>query len=346
LTVDADDRGRFTVPEFPAGGLGVYGQPTAGSPWFLRSPPDLKVEPGRTTRVEARPVKGVRLEGVVRERATGRPVAGIEVGLHGSPGAMVRTDAGGRFELLSRPGLWGIAVGPAPEGLAAPPFRGSTTKVPEGVAELELPPILMERAEAVRGVVVDERGEPVPGASVLAYCQVGAGPLAIGRQERRAIASGRGEFRIDQVVAGAAVELSASATDGRRTARPVEARAGVEPARLVLASGRSTSLAGRVVDTAGRRVDGARVHIRTEWHDASGQVIGDTLVEIRGAYVIKTNGTGWYRTPPILDPKLKYVALAAADGLDPARTGWTAGTARTFPELVLRPSSLPVSKGK
>ena len=32
-------------------------------------------------------------------------------------------------------------------------------------------------------------------------------------------------------------------------------------------------------------------------------------------------------------------ALAEADGCEPARTGWVAGTARTFPELVLRPET-------
>ena len=61
----------------------------------------------------------------------------------------------------------------------------------------------------------------------------------------------------------------------------------------------------------------------------------DDLVEIRGAYVIETNDSGWFRTPMILDPGLEYAALVDADGYEPARTEWTAGKARRFPEVVL-----------
>ncbi len=62
-----DPQGRFAVPEAPTGALGVMGAPPAGSPWFLRSSGDLKfVEAGRTTRMEIKPFKGVRLKGVVR----------------------------------------------------------------------------------------------------------------------------------------------------------------------------------------------------------------------------------------------------------------------------------------
>ena len=340
--LDADERGRFTVPEVPVGFLRVYAQPPAGSPWFLLSLWDAQVAAGKTTRVEVRAVKGVRLKGVVRERDTGRPIAGFALGLHGSywdPDAMVRSDARGRFELFSLPGFRRIVMGPDPEGLAAPPVGAHSPKVPAGVAEFELKPIGMSPAGTVRGLVVDERGEPVPGAKVHAAWPASPGPLATGRMDRRAIAGARGEFLIAGAVRDVAVDLSATATDGRRTTRSVASRVGAEPARLVLEAAESVSMAGRVVDTSGHRVAGARVHLRTVRHLADGHVFGDELVEIRGAYVLRTGDNGWFRTPTILDPKLKYAALAEADGFEPARTGWVAGTARTFPELVLRPEA-------
>ncbi len=60
-----DPQGRFAIPEVPVGELSVAGMPPAGSPWFLQSPSDLKVEAGKTTRVEVKAVKGVRLRGLV-----------------------------------------------------------------------------------------------------------------------------------------------------------------------------------------------------------------------------------------------------------------------------------------
>ena len=175
----------------------------------------------------------------------------------------------------------------------------------------------------------------MPGAAVHGLLARESGATRHGADGSAPIAGARGEFLISSVVKDVAVDLSATAPDGRRTTRSVASRVGAEPARLVLEAAESVSMAGQVVNTSGHRVAGARVHIRTVRHLADGHVFGDELVEIRGAYVIKTDDNGWFRTPPILDPKLKYAALAEADGFEPARTGWVAGTAGTFPELLL-----------
>jgi protocatechuate 3,4-dioxygenase beta subunit len=342
--VTTDPQGRFVLPEVPVGELNASGMPPVGSPWFLQSASGLKVEAGQTTRVEVKAVKGVRLKGTVRQRGTGAPIAGAKVypySTEGSDDAAVRTDPEGRFALFARSGAPPHIMVSPPEGFASLMYGLDLPKVPEGVAEFDLPPIELSRAGTVRGIVVDDRGEPVPGAAVMASWPVNEGPGREGKRETRAIAGRRGEFLVDRVNAEAPVDLSATAPDGRRTTRAIGSRAGTEPARLVLESSASASLAGRVVDTSGHRVAGARVHIRVQQRYPSGQVKGDALVEIRGAYVIRTNETGWYRTPPVLDPGLEYAALVEADEFEPARTPWVAGQARTFPELVLRPRARP-----
>ena len=65
-----DLQGRFAVPEAPVGELRVEGLPPAGSPWILQVPKDLKVEAGRTTRVEVKAVKGSVLHFDFIRRAT------------------------------------------------------------------------------------------------------------------------------------------------------------------------------------------------------------------------------------------------------------------------------------
>ncbi len=78
-----DTQGRFVIPEVPVGGLYIDGTPPAGSAWFLKAPSAMRVEAGETTRVEVKPVRGVRLKGIVRRTGHGasdrrrwsRPVA-------------------------------------------------------------------------------------------------------------------------------------------------------------------------------------------------------------------------------------------------------------------------------
>jgi hypothetical protein len=337
LTTDA--QGRFVIPEVPVGGLNVAGTPPASSPWFLKAPSGITVEAGKTTRVEVKPARGVRLKGIVRERDTDRPIAGVGVGLmnpaEGEEG-IVRTDAEGRYEFFGRPVRSRVTVWSVPEGFASPNFVLRQPLYPTDALAAGVPPIELNRAGIVRGVVVDDRGEPVGGATVLASWPVNEGPNRSGRRDTRATTGPRGEFLVERVVADVTAELSAIAPDGRRMARPVSTRAGAEPVKLALERSASVSLAGRVVNASGVRIDGARVRIRIHNRHSSGQVMGDALVEIRGAYVIRTRDDGWFRTPPILDPELEYAVIVEADEFKPARSRWVYGKARLFPDVVLQ----------
>ncbi len=327
LSVDVDANGRFALDEVPAGQLSISGEAPAGSPWFLSSAIGVEVRPGQTTHVEVRRFKGVRLHGLARERKTHRPVPGLLVGMYGSP-IVVQTDEQGEFTFYCRSGQRGLLIGPVPPSFAPIPYGTYSPRVPEKVPALDLAPVYLDRAGTVRGIVVDDQGAPVSGASVLARCP--------GYGSRRAISGEDGAFRFEAVSLLGPVQVSAEAPDGRRTRRPVQADAGAGPVRVELETGLSTSLAGRVLDARGKRIADARVHLRTEHQNDDGHIMGDELVAFRGAYVIRTGNSGWFRTPGVLDPKRWYSALVESDGYEPARTGWVAGTLRNFPDVVLR----------
>ena len=109
-------------------------------------------------------------------------------------------------------------------------FGPNMPRILRGVAEFDLPPIELSRAGTVTGVVVDDRGEPVPGAAVLASYPVDEGPQAKGQQERHAIAGRRGEFRIPGVVAGVPWSCRRSRpTDGGRRDRSSRERGPIRP---------------------------------------------------------------------------------------------------------------------
>ena len=79
-SVTTDENGQFEIPAMAAGRLSLV--------LDLRSRPDLPfrglppanqvVEAGRTTSVGIRLKRAVHIEGVIRERGTGLPIAGVE----------------------------------------------------------------------------------------------------------------------------------------------------------------------------------------------------------------------------------------------------------------------------
>src|SRR5262249_32251654 len=168
--VTTDSQGCFALPEVPAGELHILGMPPAGSPWFLQTPSPARIEAGQTAWVEVKAIKGVRIKATVRQRGAGPSIAGARVHHYSSGGsddATVRTDAEGRFTLFAQGGDTLFLMVSPPEGFAPPVYGRDLPTVPEG-AEFDLPPIELTRAGAVRGVAVDDGGEPVPGAEVLA----------------------------------------------------------------------------------------------------------------------------------------------------------------------------------
>jgi RNA polymerase sigma factor (sigma-70 family) len=113
-----------------------------------------------------------RVQGTVRDKDSGRPIAGLEIqaavfdehSLIPAPGIEARTDAEGRYRLdgLSKAGAYRLFIKPA-KGL---PYLGATRKVPAGSPGLEpiTFDIAMKRGVLVRGKATDKvTGRPIMG---------------------------------------------------------------------------------------------------------------------------------------------------------------------------------------
>ncbi len=348
VTTDAD--GRFVVPEIAVGPLRISMEPDITSPWYFDNRSEGAdetqpvIEAGRTTEVVLPMKRAVRVHGLVREKGTGRPIAGAGIILGFREGNAVMTDERGRFAGYAPPGQGRrLTVATVPVGYASLMYGLPDTTIPEGAAEFELPPIELSRAGSVRGVVEDEQGRPVAGAEVSASWPVDEGPHRNGRRDTTVRSDPEGRFVVEGVVAGVEVELSAEHR-GLRTTQPVASRVGAsELARLRLDDSRTTELAGRVVDTEGHPVAGAQVHLRAQSRYPTGQIRGDELVEFESGPILVTDDEGRFRTPRQLDVQGEYAAFASADRLRPDRTPWTSGAAQTFPDLTLTPRRSPTS---
>lgn len=208
----------------------------------------LRVEvraPGRATRVLVTTAETERLvvalgtaESVTGEITTSRrdAIEGAEV--------ILETDSGTRHARTDREGTFTISdVAPGSARLRvrakgrAPARRDVTIEERGGRKPTEVKRIELAEEAVVEGIVVDEKGNPVPGARVAkdavpTYLPT-SGPLV-----GMAASDGRGRFRLGELAEGATT-LEAYAADVGRGQVTVELRAGrtKEGIKIVLARG-------------------------------------------------------------------------------------------------------------
>ena len=154
---DAD--GRFAFEGLDEGTANIFfmDHPNDG-PWTYRAAANTELKPGRTTEVEIELIRGVQVEGQVVDADSGRPVAGVVVGLYGpirprSGAAIISTttDQDGRYRFRLPPGetYFYIYVRPRPE-YGQQPGGSQTAVIPDDAREFTVPRIELRRREPGR----------------------------------------------------------------------------------------------------------------------------------------------------------------------------------------------------
>ncbi len=295
------------------------------------------------------------LSGEVRDGA-GRPVPGAAVSAVAAGGEETVASTGPRGEFT----LAGLAPG---DRLTLSVTKGGfSPAVLSGVAVPRAHPLAIElrRALRLRGVVMDEDGEPVAGARVVALAlpgrqgdQDGAFP-AIGRPVAQAAAGEGGGFVFGGLPPGP-LRLVASASGFLPAAREVdlaEADAG-DPVALTLSRG--ATVEGRVLTAAGEPAAGARVTL-----DGAGRELGaetpQAVAGEDGAYRLAGVPAGeaavraeWRGVPPAVAPLavqagVNPLDITLRDGFEVAgRVATAAGEPVAGAELALVPLDTPAA---
>ena len=335
LDLVTDAGGRVRVPTPPGAGLGVRVHvPGVGA---LQN---VQVEPGRDAlTIAIRRAKGPAVRGVVRDEA-GKPVADARVvaTLAGGTGpfatasaeAFATCDGEGRYVLEHLPGTYLASIAAWKHGYAIaaipPTSNGGSMALPAtGALPLDL---VLTRGRTIRGVVVDERGAPVPGADVwLSEKLVGSEFSAIDHTPTVTDDQGRFELaglRMDAGYVRARTDSRRLASywqgpgpHGHRVARDMPAT--IEDVRLALAPGETVG--GRLVDAAGAPVAGAAVRLS--------YVTGRTSVTGQEAVWSDAQGRfAFHGLPPIEYPSVRVDAPGFAP--HEARLGREGGTDATI----------------
>ena len=270
--------GRFFWPEIPTG---IYELRASKGSLVAPEIEGLILDAGARRAFAIQLAKGWTLLGTVIDVFDGRAIPNAEVtvgsavlGLHTRQG---RSDANGGFEL---PGIVGDELSLYVEAdgyVAAGPLRHAAAEPPLTVR--------LERASAIEGHVVDERGRPIEGALVRAFgedelrdtppsgadsLKVTAGPvppISAAASEAlafiRQVESNRdGSFRLGNLRPGPYTLAASHDEFSSAESEPIRLKPGATRSDVTLRMRAGAELAGRVVDERGDGLEGIPVELR------------------------------------------------------------------------------------
>jgi protocatechuate 3,4-dioxygenase beta subunit len=319
--VTADSEGRYSFAGLPACVSGLVAYPTPDGPYLGTSVTCTIPQDNKELQQDVRLSPGIPVTGKVVDQATGRGIAGVELGqmqLPGGPagapnrdfptGSLTKRD--GSFRLMLPPGKHQLGVAIA-QGYVIPAVWGSNTGAPANespqVRILDIKPgqpvtgviFALERSPVLELHVVDSQGKAVHNALV----HHSAGPFL------EVLTDEAGKATITDLNPGQSYELEIT-----HDARKLAAKVAVEPARdsnkpvamevKLLPGG---SVAGRVVGEDGKPIPEAL--IQPQRFASSGSQIFRASI----GRSVRTDRNGRYTIDGLM-PGSRYKLQASLDG--------------------------------
>lgn len=334
--------GRFACEHAPAGEYRASLVTSPHAPALAGEPVTFTVAPSQSvTDVSLQTERAVRITGRVLSVTDRRPVAGATVHLnyiregrliHGN---RATTDDDGAYVIHAAEGTARIEVVEAPERhVPLDAYYGSNDTAKERIPTLELkedtawPDLLLDPAGDVEMIVVDDRGDPVPGADVRIEApgrfrdfQWGKGQtLAGGRYTIRRVALNDTlpiRVRTPQAISAPGLVITPGQLDG--------------PLRVTLSDEHGFRFRCKVVDEQGAPIEDANVSIGTSYPYVS-KWIDPGLSRGGTAGVFHTDSAGAVVTGPLW-PDMGYRVSAAAEGYGEAEAPYTRGDKGDVVEL-------------
>ena len=335
-----DASGKYRVSGLHAGQYNVVVQCEPMGEWTAAAVEQLALAAGMTAKgTDLRLVKGVILRGSVIDGETGKPLPNVAVATYGPhcprSNAMClpsKTDEQGRFQFRVPPGGVWVYVQGIPEGYVHSEGCDADVTVKEG-EEGEPVTLRVQRGGEVSGVVVDEMGFPVTGATVTAQQE--------GWSQPSTTTGKGGRFTLTGLARKG--EITVAAEDKRvRTEYPVKLRGDqlpTTPLRLVMKAAVKMKVTGRVVDPDGGPLRGVAVTMENT------RPVGQGMYRTEPPRQTETNEGGEFAFEEI-EADSRVTLRAALGGHRYLRGGAVpegGGETRTAEDLVLLPLGQTVS---
>jgi len=326
--------GRFEVPKMVPGAVRYavkFDSSHPTRPDQAMNTPQLKA--GETLHVKIDLKPAVRVEGRVLEAGSKKPIPDVQVrAFLGMGFESTTSDAAGKVVFWMPPGE--TAFHPdIPEEYLSPlapsdyldpakqQRRITVFKVPEGKS-FEAPPILLQRAATLRGVVVDDRGRPLPGTGISGISM--SFDRRTGQPKPREVttrANERGEFTIAAIDPREPMRLRVTAKESSKVI--TIAKPGSEAVRIVLAANERFYISGNVADAEGKPIADAILEIwHRDWRPAPNEAEAKKL-SLKEP--IRADAQGRFKTPA-LAPDGHYRFTIRAAGAKTTETAWLDAT--------------------
>lgn len=319
---ETDNQGRFEIGELQPGPLEVRIKFAAGAEWQAPGQ-QVEVNSGETTEVEFKLARAHLLKGRVVDAQTGEPIEGVGIYISQTPAGRIAnpapTDQDGYYTLCSLPGRAVVYVARCPEPYMYGPRGGERREVLVANADVTIPDISLKKGVTVEGVVLDDQGQPVAGATIFhTGTEFGFHLPTYADQE--------GKFSIPQIDPDRPFTIRTRDGD-RMTEEPlsVDPRQ-TEPLRVTIREGTGARLCVRALDDAGKPMAGAEVVAM--WRAENWG---------RQAAKGKTDATGCFESE-LVWPEGTYQMTVTAEDCPKAKTdSWTAVSGQThdFGDVVL-----------
>ncbi|MEM7351997.1 MAG: carboxypeptidase regulatory-like domain-containing protein [Acidobacteriota bacterium] len=321
----SDDRGHFALPLW-ADGLYTLSARSIGFVEIRReigraqtaAPLTLVLQVqqaayGRVLDAQEQPVEGVSVLVTASATATNdaatndadNPYAGV-------------SDADGRFTLVALPASI-IDLAARRSGFAPMTVRGIDVTTPPANAEgdassgpVDLGTLILEPGARIIGRIVDDAGEPVPGAAVWTVDAVRSAfreqVEALRQREPDGKSADDGGFTVDDLAAERRLDLVAFRAGFLPQAATGVTAGGEEPVEIVLPA--AATIAGRVSDRDGRGIAGAALTLAPHLLDEG--ALAPTALDGDDVQFIRTDGDGHYLFEVVTPGKYRISAFSNA----------------------------------
>ncbi len=209
---------------------------------------------------------------------------------------------------------------------------------------LQPEPIRLSRSRSLKGVVVDEQGDVISGATLTAT--YGSERFTM---SKTAVSDVSGRFEIRGLPPNAAIEVRGAKMDLATTEQDVfDVKSGfAEPLKVVLTKQVTAAPTGRIVDSQGQPVPNAQVFgMRSVVHQKEGfgaeSLVGIPMLE--NLPYVTSDDNGWFRYPATASFNQRMRFKIIADGFLPMSTPFIDGVRRKVVDGNLKLGDFPLIK--
>ena len=297
-----------------AGKASIYMASEPGDTSFpdLSKAAAIQLKPGELSehRFEFKP--GIRISGRAVD-TEGQPVAGVEIGVLNNT---LTTDQDGQYETIaSATGQLYSRVVSVPNGYVMPyQSYGRIIENREGKAVLQQPDTIVGLAAKLTGVVVDEKGQPVAGASVnAAWTATDPQGQSFTRRTDATETDSNGRYEFQHVLKDVSILLSAKTNDSASTATTVHTEKG-QDVELKVSTHGMLNIVGTVRGSDGSVVKNAEIKVTRAMLVADGNNYGNRPLRLNGQDSFFGNESGAFTTPTKIPRFGQYALKIGAPG--------------------------------